>query len=214
MAKPELLFVVGCNAAGKSSFIRTRINNLEGFEIIMTDVYKGRSKEIFSQALKQGKSIILETVFNDDSYKDLVDKARDAGYHTALIVLFLDSLQHSIDRVAFRSMEQNGLVISGSNIQINFNESFKNVACYFFYFDKTDFIYTGITGSNMQIMRFSKSKITYYKASDLQYPQKFAAFACHNDRLNQEALSSRKRPACGSNAYYHKRDACGSEGAS
>jgi predicted ABC-type ATPase len=188
MPQPELLFVVGCNAAGKSSFIRTRINNLEGFEIIMTDVYKGRSKEVFLQAVKQRKSIVLETVFNDESYKELVDSARDAGYQTTLIVLFLDSLQHSIERVAFRSMEQNGLIISGSNIKINFNESFKNVARYFFYFDKTDFIYTGITGSNKQIMRFSKATITYYKASDLEYPQKFAAFSCHNDRLNQEAF--------------------------
>lgn len=51
MPKPELLFVVGCNAAGKPSFIRTRINNLDGFEIIMTDVYKGRSKEVFLQAV-------------------------------------------------------------------------------------------------------------------------------------------------------------------
>ncbi len=44
MRKPELIFIVGCNAAGKSSFIRTRISELYGFEIIMTDVYKGRTK--------------------------------------------------------------------------------------------------------------------------------------------------------------------------
>lgn len=37
---PELIFVVGPNAAGKSSFIRTRLVQLQDFEIIMTDVSK------------------------------------------------------------------------------------------------------------------------------------------------------------------------------
>lgn len=35
---PELIFITGCNAAGKSTFIRTRLNELEGFEILITDV--------------------------------------------------------------------------------------------------------------------------------------------------------------------------------
>ena len=69
MRKPELVFIAGCNAAGKSSFIRTRINELSGFEIIMTDVYKGRSKEVFKKALGSGTDIVLETVFNDFSFK-------------------------------------------------------------------------------------------------------------------------------------------------
>lgn len=109
MSKPELVFVAGPNAAGKSSFIRTRINELEGCEIIMTDVYKSRSKEVFRQALKSKKDIVLETVFNDSSFKELADQAREAGYHTSLIVLFLESVQHSLERVAFRSIEQSGL---------------------------------------------------------------------------------------------------------
>ena len=106
MTAPELTFVVGPNAAGKSSFIRTRINDLNGCEIIMIDVYKSRTKDVFSQALKAGKDIILETVFNDASFKDLVDEARNAGYHTSLIIIFLDTIQQSIDRVAFRQIAQ------------------------------------------------------------------------------------------------------------
>jgi len=131
MTQPELVFIAGPNAAGKSSFIRTRINDLEGCEIIMTDVYKGRSKDVFSGALKLKKDIVIETVFNDSSFKDLVDQARSAGYHTSLIVFFLDSIQHSIERVAFRSIEQNGLMISDGNIRINFNESFKKCSSIF-----------------------------------------------------------------------------------
>ncbi len=59
MNKPELVFVVGCNAAGKSSFIRSRLYDLSDFEIIMTDVHKGRSKEVFQGALEQKKNIVL-----------------------------------------------------------------------------------------------------------------------------------------------------------
>jgi predicted ABC-type ATPase len=190
MRKPELVFIAGCNAAGKSSFIRTRINELSGFEIIMTDVYKGRSKEVFKKALGSGIDIVLETVFNDSSFKDLVDQARDSGYHTSLIVLFLDTPQQSLERVAFRSIEQNGLVISGNNIKINFNESFKNVANYFFYFDQADFIYTGITGKNQLVMSFQKSLLTEYKSNPLKYPQKFAEYSFHHGRLNEEAYTA------------------------
>lgn len=69
MKRPELIFVAGCNAAGKSSFIRTRLSELRGFEIIMTDVYKSRTKDVFKDTLKQRKDIILETVFNDSSLR-------------------------------------------------------------------------------------------------------------------------------------------------
>jgi len=189
MSKPDLFFVCGCNAAGKSSFIRTRISNLQDFEIIMTDVYKSRSKEIINKAIAQGKNIILETVFNDSTFKDIADQAKAAGYNTSLIILFLDTPQHSLERVAFRSIEQNGLIISGSNIKINFNESFKNVATYFFYFDRSDFIYTGITGMNTTIMSFEKSILVNYQATELQYPQKFAQFSFQHNRLNQEAYT-------------------------
>jgi len=51
MKKPSLIFISGCNAAGKSTFIRTRLNELEGFEVLMTDVYKGRTKELARQAI-------------------------------------------------------------------------------------------------------------------------------------------------------------------
>jgi len=76
-----------------------------------------------------------------------------------LIALFLDSIQQSVERVAFRSVAQSGLTISGSNIRINFNESFRNIAEYYFYFDQADFIYTGINDQNLLLMRFYKSTL-------------------------------------------------------
>lgn len=92
MKRPELIFVAGCNASGKSTFIRTRLNELSGFEIIMTDVYKGRTKEIFGKVLDRKKDILVETVFNDESFKNLVDDARKAGYQSSLVTLFLDTI--------------------------------------------------------------------------------------------------------------------------
>jgi predicted ABC-type ATPase len=189
MQKPELIVVAGCNAAGKSSFIRTRISELQGFEMVMTDVYKGRSKEVFRGFLSDHKSIILETVFNDSFFKDLVDEAKNADYNTSLVVLFLDSISHSIERVAFRNVEQNGLAISDGNVKINFNESFKNIAYYYFYFDKVEFIYTGVTDKNLPIMSFNKSQLKKYRATTLNYPQKFAEYAYNYDRLNEESYS-------------------------
>jgi predicted ABC-type ATPase len=187
MKKPELVFVAGCNASGKSTFIRTRLNELEGFEVLMTDVYKSRTKELARLAIAQGKDLIIETVFNDESFKDLADQARDAGYQTSLIVLFLDNPQQSINRVAFRGLQQSGLTISGGNVKINFHESFKNIAFYFFYFDRSDFIYTGAGEVNQLIMSFHKGNLISYNANNLNYPQKFATFSFQKARLNEEA---------------------------
>lgn len=89
-----------------------------------------KAKQIFENALRQKKDILLETVFNDTSFKDLVDKARMAGYQSTLIALFLDSVEQSYDRVVIRAMQQSGITISGNNVEINFNESFKNISSY------------------------------------------------------------------------------------
>jgi predicted ABC-type ATPase len=187
MEKPEFILVAGCNAAGKSTFIRTRLSRLVSFEVIMTDVYRNRTKEVFRQSVKNKKNIIIETVFNDVSFKDLVDEAKNAGYHTSLIVLFLDSIQKSAERVAFRGEQESGIVISGSNIRLNFEQSFKNIASYYFYFDTSDFIYTGLDNKNDLIMSFERDRLVSYKASDLNYPQSFARYSYGKERLNKEA---------------------------
>jgi predicted ABC-type ATPase len=187
MKKPELIFIVGCNAAGKSTFIRTRLNELEDFEILMTDVYKGRTKQLAKEAIARSKDILIETVFNDASFKDLADEARHAGYQTSLVVLFLDNPQQSVNRVAFRGMQQSGIAISGSNVRINFNESFKNTANYFFYFDISDFVYTGKGQVNRLIMSFQKGELLIYRPSDLEYPRKFAEYSFGKNRLNERA---------------------------
>jgi hypothetical protein len=71
MERPELIFVTGCNAAGKSSLIRSHRGELPDYEVIMTDVYKSRSREVFKEAILHRKYIILETPFNVQKFAEL-----------------------------------------------------------------------------------------------------------------------------------------------
>lgn len=183
---PELIFVAGCNAAGKSTFIRTRLNELESFEILMTDVYKSRTKDLAKQAIDSGKDVLIETVFNDASFRDIADYAKNVGYQTSLVVLFLDSLEQSITRVALRGMQQSGITISGSNIKINFYESFKNITNFFFYFDRSDFVYTGEGEVNQLIMSFHNGELINYHSSNLTYPQNFVKYGISNGRIDAD----------------------------
>jgi predicted ABC-type ATPase len=126
-------------------------------------------------------------VFNDASFIDLVSLASNAGYQTSMVVLFLDNLSQSIKRVAARGIAQNGIVISGANVKINFEESFKNIANYFFYFDGSNFIYTGLGEVNELIMSFHKDELISHVSNDLVYPKRFAEYSHRNHRLSDEA---------------------------
>ncbi|WP_142531422.1 hypothetical protein [Pedobacter westerhofensis] len=137
--------------------------------------------------IAEGRNIILETVFNDASFIDLVDLAQKEGYKTYLIVLFLDNVSQSVARVAMRVLQQNGIPISDGDVKINFVESFKNVADYFYYFDRVDFIYTGEGSGNQLIMNFHRDTILSYTGNQLVYPQKFAAYSFQRSHLTEEA---------------------------
>jgi len=188
MIQPELYVVTGPNAAGKSSFIRSRLNDFNGFEVIMTDVFKDRTKKVFTDAIQNRKNIVLETVFNNESFKFFIEDAKRAGYNTSLIVLFLDNPKESMDRVASRYLEQNGLEISKGNVEINFNENFKNVSFYYFYFDRADFIYTGNKNHNENVMTFKGMDIMEYKSNTYRFIQAFATYAFSKDRLSKVAF--------------------------
>jgi predicted ABC-type ATPase len=187
MPQPEFFVITGPNAAGKSSFIRSRLNDFAGFEVIMTDVYKDRTKSVFDQAIVERKNIVFETVFNNSSFKTFIEVAKKAGYKTNLIVLFLDSPKQSLNRVVTRFLEQNGLEISKCNVEINFNENFKNVAFYHFYFDRVDFIYTGIKGGNRNVMTLIGLDVQSYQSNSYRFIEAFAKFSFKNDRLSEEA---------------------------
>lgn len=188
MERSDFIFVTGCNAAGKSSLIRSHLSEFPGYEVIMTDVYKGRSREVFKNAVQATKNIILETPFNDEGFKDLIDLARNAGYQTSMVVLLLKSAAQSLERVANRRALENGLYISPGNVEYNFIENFKNVAKYFPYFDESHFLYTGEIGLNQLIMRFEKDRLIEYRANNLTYVQKFAEHAFQKQRLDKKDL--------------------------
>jgi len=188
MERPELIFVTGCNAAGKSSLIRSHRGEFPDYEVIMTDVYKGRSRDVFKEGIRQRKSIILETPFNDEGFKDLVDLANNAGYKSTLITLFLRSPAQSLERVANRKALENGLHISAGNVEHNFIENLRNVSKYYAYFEESYFVYTGEVHRNQLIMRFEKERLVEYKANDLSYVQKFAEMAYHNQVLDRGEL--------------------------
>ena len=188
MEKPDLIFVTGCNAAGKSTLIRNHMSVFPDHEIIMTDVYKSRSREVFTDAVKQHRNIILETPFNDEKFKDLVDLANNAGYQSTLIVLFLRSPAQSQERVVKRKTQENGLHISPGNVEHNFIENFINVAKYYRYFEESNFVYTGETGRQQLIMRFEKDRLIEYKANDLVYIQKIAYQAFKSLRMDRQDL--------------------------
>lgn len=109
MDRPELFVITRPNAAGKSSFIRSRLNDFSGLEIIMTDVYKDRTREVVSKAIQLKKSIVFETVFNNSSFIDFIGEAKKANYKLNLICLFLNNPQQSSNRVALRYLDQSGL---------------------------------------------------------------------------------------------------------
>jgi predicted ABC-type ATPase len=185
MNPPNLVFVTGCNAAGKSSLIRTHLSEFPDYEIIMTDVYKSRSQEVFIEAVKNRKNILLETPFNNEGFKNLIDLSKNAGYQSSFIVLFLQSPAQSFERVAARRANENGLYISEGNVEYNFIENFKNVSKFFPYFDESFFLYTGEKERNQLIMTFQQQKLIEYKANDLTYVQKFAEHAYQLQRLDK-----------------------------
>ena len=163
MNPPEFIFVTGCNAAGKSSLIRTHLSEYPDYQVIMTDVYKSQSREVFLEALKNRRQIILETPFNNESFKDFADLAKSSGYQSSLVVLFLNTPDQSFMRVAARLTFENGLDIPEEEVTYNFVENFKNVAKHYFYFDNSFFIYTGVKDFNQLIMTFAKERLVEYR---------------------------------------------------
>jgi predicted ABC-type ATPase len=189
MESPHLIFVTGCNAAGKSSLIRTHLSLFPDFEIIMTDVYKARAQEVFKTTVFDRRNIILETPFNNESFKNLIDLSRNAGYLSTLIVLFLKSPAHSFERVAARRNFENGLYIAAEEVEYNFIENFKNVTKCFPYFDESFFVYTGEKGENQLVMKFQQDILVEYKKNDFTFIQKFAEHSYQLQRLNKNDLT-------------------------
>lgn len=139
------------------------------------------------QAIQSSANIILETVFNDASFIELINTASRAGYSTSLSVLFLDSIDQSLKRVAMRAVKQTGLLISDGNVKLNFNESFKNVSEFYFYFNRVEFIYTGTDSLNQFIMSFKHDELEMYHTNQLNFIRQFASYGLSRGRIDEVA---------------------------
>ncbi|NRF39681.1 hypothetical protein [Pedobacter foliorum] len=171
--KPELIIVSGCNAAGKSTFIRSRINQLEDYQIIMPDAFRENTYPILRQSILAAKHIILENILSDTNIFPLIDLAIQKGYNLTLFQLFIESPSASLERVGLRRIEENGLNITKEEVKLNFDLNFKNLANCYYYFNNAHFIHTGIKHENELIMSFEKGVLIDYKQNPLSYIQYF-----------------------------------------
>lgn len=171
--KPELIIVSGCNAAGKSTFIRSRINQFEDYQIIMPDVFKQNTYPMLKQSILATKHIVLENILSDTNIFPLIDLAIQKDYNLTLFQLFITSPSASLERVGLRRIEENGLNISKEEVKINFDLNFKNLANCYYYFNQAHFIHTGIKHENELIMSFEKGILSHYKHNSFSYIQYF-----------------------------------------
>jgi hypothetical protein len=77
---------------------RAEISLLVGFYLF----HQYRSHESFREVVIGQKNIILETPFNNEGFKNLIDLTKNSVYQSSLIVGFLKSSTHSLERVAAR----------------------------------------------------------------------------------------------------------------
>ena len=172
----SLIIVSGCNAAGKSTFIRSRINQFENYCIIMPDVYKSGTYTVFQDALGRNDNIVLENILRDDEVFLMLKKAKEKKYNITLFQLFIKSPSFSLERVSFRAINENGSSIEKLAVQMNFDVNFKNLANSYYLFDTAYFLHTGTINQNQLIVTFKNGKLVEYKSNELSWIQYFADY--------------------------------------
>jgi predicted ABC-type ATPase len=153
MPGPRLFLVAGPNGSGKSLFSKELTES--DYEVFdgdkyMTELVK-EFPEIGSEALwshindhlfqeqKQiaigaGLNYAFETNFSTTAPMASVHEFKNAGYETHLIFMGLNSLEESIERVAYR-VRLGGHKVSEESIRYNYEHGFKNLYKYFKDFD-------------------------------------------------------------------------------
>lgn len=174
--KKSLIIVSGCNAAGKSTFIRSRINQFENYCIIMPDVYRSGTYPVFQEALDRNENIVLENILRDEEVFLMINKAKEKNYNITLFQLFIKSPSLSLYRVSFRAINENGSPIEKIAVQMNFDANFKNLANSYYLFDTAYFLHTGIINQNQLIATFKKGTLVEYKHNDLSWIQYFSEY--------------------------------------
>jgi len=203
----SLIIVSGCNAAGKSTFIRSRISQFENYCIIMPDVYKSGTYSKFQDAIDRNENIVLENILRDDEVFLMLKKAKKQKYTITLFQLFIKPPSFSMERVSFWSINENGSNIDKFAVQMNFETNFKNVANAYYLFDNAYFLHTGTINENQLIVKFENGILVEYYNNELSWIQYFSDYVIsigknldnferikHNKDFNSKSVSNSSLP--------------------
>ena len=139
-SSPEMLIVAGPNGAGKTtlalSYAGARNAEYIGadkiaYEIAPENPYAVRMKagEEFirriGELIESRKSFVVETTLAGRTFDRFIDSARQNGYQTTIVFVFLDSDELCVRRVA-RRVEKGGHNVPEDDIRRRFRRSISN----------------------------------------------------------------------------------------
>lgn len=149
MPAPKLFVVAGPNGSGKSLFSKEL--TISDFEVFDGDKHMAKLVKEFPETGSEALwSHINEHLFEDEKQKAIsnrlnyayetnfsgkdpmisVRKFKDAGYNIHMIFMGLNSLEESIQRVAYR-VRTGGHKVTLDSIRYNYEYGFKNLYKYF-----------------------------------------------------------------------------------
>jgi predicted ABC-type ATPase len=97
-------------------------------------------------AIKSGSNYAFETNFSAANPMQSVKEFQEAGYEIHLIFMGLNSLEESMQRVAYR-VRSGGHLVSEPSIRYNYENGFKNLYKYFSHFDSVTLFDNSIAGA-------------------------------------------------------------------
>lgn len=139
-----MFLVAGVNGAGKSTYtlmILKKLPDIRAFDPdmiahSMTRSYRtisdkkisaGRATlQFIDQALNDKRSFVVESTISGRVYLNYLKKAKEAGFRTILIYVFLDSIEKSKQRVQER-VDRGGHDIPVEDLNRRYYKSFQNL---------------------------------------------------------------------------------------
>jgi predicted ABC-type ATPase len=153
MSNPVLFIVAGPNGAGKSLFSKElTISDLEVFDgdkhmaalikkypetgsealwsFINENIFESQKREVLTSRLNYA----FETNFSSPDPMKTAREFKNAGYDIHLMFMGLDSVEESIQRVAYR-VHRGGHKVSEESIRYNYEYGYKSLYKHYFEFD-------------------------------------------------------------------------------
>lgn len=151
----RLIIVAGPNGAGKTTFARDYLRTypvpflsaddlaakISPEQPALARIQAGRefSRELY-ESIQAGRSLVIESTLSGRSIRRVLSQAKDAGYTTTIVFVFLESPQACIERVKER-VRKGGHDVPDSDVlrrffrsKENFWEVYKNEADDWFLF--------------------------------------------------------------------------------